>query len=206
MGTVIVRRLGRADYASTWHAMQDFTSGRATDTEDELWWVEHPPVYTVGLAGRDAHLPRGATPIPVIRTDRGGQITYHGPGQIVLYPLLDLARRKLGIRSFVRMLEGCVIDLLGEYRVAARGRIDAPGVYVADAKIAALGLRVRRGCCYHGLALNVDMDLDPFLAIDPCGYRGMPVTSTARLGIAATMEELGVRLVDILLARLRSTA
>jgi len=198
MGLIAIRRLGLVEYVPTWDAMRELTRTRAPDTADELWLVEHPPVYTLGHASRDAHLPRTPSTIPIVRTDRGGQITYHGPGQVVVYALVNLDRRGISIRTFVRLLERCVIDLLAEHGVSANGRTDAPGVYVDGAKIAALGLRVRRGCCYHGLALNVDMDLAPFLNIDPCGYPGMTVTSTARLGINSSSEAIGARLIEIL--------
>jgi len=201
---VNVRNLGRVDYESTWHAMQAFTAGRDAGTKDELWLLEHPPVYTVGVAGRSAHLPRIANTIPTVNIDRGGQITYHGPGQVVIYTLLDIARRGLAVRALVRLLEWAVIDLLERYRIPASGRADAPGVYVEGAKIAALGLRVRKGRCYHGLALNVDMDLSPFLAIDPCGYPGMSVTCMRDLGIADQPAVVGQVLVQILLDRLNS--
>jgi lipoyl(octanoyl) transferase len=171
-----VKTLGLVDYDPTWRAMQAFTAARSADTADEIWLLEHPPVYTLGVAGRDAHLPRGRDDIPVVRSDRGGQITYHGPGQVVAYLLLDMKRRALTVRPLVRLMETAVIDLLAEYGIPAAGRTEAPGVYIDDAKIAALGLRVTRGCCYHGLALNVDMDLSPFNAIDPCGYPGLTVT------------------------------
>ena len=187
----VVRRLGLAPYTPTWQAMREFTAARAPDTPDELWQVQHPPVYTVGVAGRDQHLPRVDNAIPVVRTDRGGQITYHGPGQTVLYTLLDLQRMGVGVRAYVRLLEGAVIDLLGRHGIDAHGRADAPGVYVGEAKIAALGLRIRHGRCYHGLALNVAMDLTPFLAIDPCGYRNLPVTSVQAQGARCTLEEAG---------------
>jgi lipoyl(octanoyl) transferase len=199
---VRVRRLGRVDYESTWRAMQAFTAERAAGAADELWLLEHPPVYTLGVAGREEHLPRVANGIPVVRTDRGGQITYHGPGQIVLYTLLDLRRRGLAVRPLVRLLECSVIDLLAACGIAAAGRVDAPGVYVAGAKIAALGLRIRDGFCYHGLAFNVDMDLSPFHAIDPCGYSGLAVTQARSLGIADTPERLGEQLVQSVLNRL----
>ncbi len=189
-GGPLVRKLGRVDYVPTLEAMRRFTDERATHTADELWQVEHPPVYTVGLAGRDEHLPSAATTIPVVRIDRGGQITYHGPGQIVLYTLIDLSRRGLGVRAYVRLLEHAVIDLLGRRGIRAEGRTEAPGVYVDGAKIAALGLRIRQGRCYHGLALNVDMDLTPFDHIDPCGYRGMRVTQARALGITDPIDSL----------------
>ncbi len=178
--------------------MQSFTLARNADTPDELWQVEHPPIYTLGVASKAEHLPRTDNGIPVVKTDRGGQITYHGPGQIVIYTLLDLRRRGLGVRALVRRMEHAVIELLQGYGVEANGREDAPGVYVAGAKIAALGLRVRNGCCYHGLSLNVDMDLAPFGAINPCGYPGLEVAQLRDLGIsdpaAAVAEKLLVRL------------
>ena len=183
-GVPLLRRLGTADYESTWRAMQSFTARRGADAADEIWLLEHPPVYTLGVAGRDAHLPRGRDDIPLVRIDRGGQITYHGPGQVVAYVLLDLKRRGLAVRPLVRLLERSVIDLLAEYGLIATGRTDAPGVYVGASKIAALGLRIKRGCSYHGLALNVDMDLSPFHAIDPCGYPGLAVTQMRDFGIA----------------------
>lgn len=193
----LVRKLGRVEYTPTFEAMQRFTSERSPHTADELWQVEHPPVYTVGLAGRDEHLPTGPTGIPVVRIDRGGQITFHGPGQIVLYTLVDLVRRGLGVRAYVRLLEQAVIDLIARRGIRAEGRTDAPGVYVDDAKIAALGLRVRHGRCYHGLALNVDMDLTPFDHIDPCGYRGLRVTQARDLGIDDPIDHLADELAGI---------
>ena len=197
-----VRRLGRVEYEPTWRAMQKFTAERAADAADEIWVLEHPPVYTLGVAGRAEHLPRVANGIPVVRTDRGGQITYHGPGQIVLYTLLDLRRRGLAVRPLVRLLELSVIDLLADFGIAAAARVEAPGVYVAGAKIAALGLRIRNGCCYHGLAFNADMDLTPFRAIDPCGYSGLAVTQARELGIADAPELLGEMLARSVLNRL----
>jgi lipoyl(octanoyl) transferase len=180
---LVIRKLGLSDYEKTWRAMQRFSAVRATDTPDELWLVEHPPVYTVGLNGKEEHLLRTDNGIPLVKTDRGGQITYHGPGQIIVYTLLDLRRRGLGVRALVRKLENAVIELLMSYGVEARGRVDAPGVYVGGAKVAALGLRIRNGCCFHGLSLNVDVDLGPFHAIDPCGYPGLQVTRLRDLGI-----------------------
>jgi lipoyl(octanoyl) transferase len=199
---VRVLRLGRAEYEPTWRAMQAFTTQRGADSADELWLLEHPPVYTLGVAGRTGHLPRVANGIPVVRTDRGGQITYHGPGQVVLYLLLDLRRRGLSVRPLVRIMEQAVIDLLAAYGVAAAGRHEAPGVYVDGAKIAALGLRIRNNCCYHGLAFNVDMDLSPFHTIDPCGYSGLAVTQARDLGMVDGAELLGEKLVRHLLDRL----
>ena len=195
---LVVRKLGLSDYEKTWRAMQSFTAARSADTPDELWLVEHPPVYTLGLNGKAQHLPRTDNGIPVIKVDRGGQITYHGPGQILVYALLDLRRRGLGVREMVRKLENAVIELLADYSIEAIGRVDAPGVYVADAKVAALGLRVRNGCCFHGLSLNVDMDLSPFHAIDPCGYPGLQVTQLRDLGI----DEQSETVADKLLAKL----
>jgi lipoyl(octanoyl) transferase len=183
-----LRHLGSVDYEPTWHAMKSFTSSRTAITPDEIWLLQHPPVYTVGVAGRAEHLPRERTDIPVVHIDRGGQITYHGPGQVVAYVLLDMKRKGLTVRPLVRRLEQAVIDLLAEYGISAAGRVDAPGVYVGTAKIAALGLRVTRGCCYHGLAFNVDMDLSPFHTIDPCGYPGLAVTQLRDLGIADPLD------------------
>ena len=198
-----VRRRGRIAYETAWREMREFTAQRAADTTDELWLVEHPPVYTLGVAGRAAHLPRVDNGIPVVKVDRGGQITYHGPGQVVLYLLLDLRRRQLAVRALVRRMERAVIDLLGNRGIVAEGRIEAPGVYVGDAKIAALGLRVRNGCCYHGIAFNVDMDLSPFRVIDPCGYSGLAVTQTRDLGIAAAPDALGEELLRCMLRSLQ---
>ena len=164
-----------------------------------MWLLEHSPVYTLGVAGRAAHLPRVANGIPVVKTDRGGQITYHGPGQVVVYALLDLRRRGLAVRPLVRLMENAVVGLLAEYGIAAAGRLEAPGVYVSGAKVAALGLRIRDGRCYHGLAFNVDMDLSPFHVIDPCGYSGLAVTQARDLGIADGPELLGNKLVHHLL-------
>jgi len=199
---ITVRKLGLADYEPAWRAMQEFTARRDAATPDELWSLQHPPVYTLGVAGKPEHLPRVDNGIPVVRSDRGGQITYHGPGQLVIYLLLDLRRRGLGVRPLVRMMERAAIDTLGACGVAARGRNDAPGVYVGEAKVAALGLRIRNGCCYHGLALNVDMDLSPFDAINPCGYPGLAVTQTRDLGIAEALDALSGKLVEHLLRHL----
>lgn len=200
----IARELGLTDYVETWKAMQDFASARDPGTPDELWVTEHPPVYTVGVAGRAQHLPRFDNGIPVVRTDRGGQITYHGPGQVVIYTLLDLRRRGLTVRALVRLLEQAVIDFLATTDVEGRGDPSRPGVYVGDAKIAALGLRVRNGCCYHGLSFNVDPDLAAFGAIDPCGYPGLAVTSARNLGIMSPFESVAEALVSHLRRRLDS--
>lgn len=190
---LVLRALGRVDYEPTWQAMVEFTAGRDDATPDELWICEHPPVYTLGQAGKPEHLLKDIG-IPLVRIDRGGQITYHGPGQVVIYLLLDLARRHLKIRELVNGIEQAVIDLLDEDGVAATRLNGAPGVYVERegtvAKIAALGLRVRKSCCYHGVSLNVDMDLSPFDAINPCGYAGLAVTQTRDHGITRTPEQL----------------
>jgi len=178
--SLIVKHLGLADYADTWAAMTAFTNERGPDTPDELWLVEHPPVFTQGQAGRPEHLLLPGE-IPVVQTDRGGQVTYHGPGQLVAYPLLDLRRLRLGVRDLVTALEQTLVDLLAELDITAYAKLDAPGVYVASAKIASLGLRVRRGCSFHGLSLNVAMDLEPFGRINPCGYEGLAMTQIASL-------------------------
>ena len=185
-----IRRLGRRPYRETWEAMRAFTDARTPDTPSEIWFLEHDPVFTQGQAGRPEHL-LAPGDIPVVQTDRGGQVTYHGPGQLVVYLLLSLREAGLGVRGLVSAMEQAVIDLLAERGLAAESRRDAPGVYVEGAKIAALGLRVRRGCTYHGLALNVAPDLEPFSRIDPCGYRGMPVTSLQALGIEMTVAQAG---------------
>jgi lipoyl(octanoyl) transferase len=194
-----VRKLGRVEHEPTWRAMQAFTAQRSAETPDELWLLEHPPVYTLGQAGKPEHL-IAATDIPVVPIDRGGQITYHGPGQVVAYVLVDLRRRGYGIRELVSRMEQAVIDLLAAHGVTAERQVGAPGVYVAGAKIAALGLRVRHGCTYHGLAFNVDMDLAPFAAINPCGYPGMAVTQCRDLGVKLSLQQaedaLGHALLD----------
>ena len=199
----IVRYLGRVEYEPTWRAMQAFTAQRIDDTPDEIWLLEHPPVYTQGQAGKPEHL-IAETTIPVIPIDRGGQITYHGPGQIVAYVLVDLRRCGYGIRELVMRMEQAVIDLLAQYGVTAVRQTGAPGVYVDYAKIAALGLRVKRGCTYHGLALNVDMDLTPFNAINPCGYAGLQVTQCRDLGVSEPAQNLAHMLADTLLETIYS--
>ncbi len=194
-----LRTLGMVDYLPTWHAMQAFTAQRDASTPDEIWLLQHPPVYTQGLAGKPEHLLRADTGIPVVKIDRGGQITYHGPGQLVAYLLLDMKRRHLSVRPLVRMMETAVIDLLDSYGINACHRDDAPGVYVKDAKIAALGLRVKNGCCYHGLALNIDMDLTPFDAINPCGYAGLKVTQLRDVGVDDSLAAVSNKLAHHLL-------
>jgi len=193
---LVVKRLGQVPSLPTLDAMRRFTAGRTESTPDELWLLEHPPVYTLGQGAVPVQVANG---IPVLAVDRGGEVTYHGPGQVVLYTLIDLGRRGIKVKAFVRLLEQSVIDLLGP---RAERRSGAPGVYVDGAKVAALGIRVTRGRAYHGLALNVDMDLAPFSAIDPCGYPGLPVTQTRDLGLAGTPAEIGERLVQLLIAGL----
>ncbi len=186
--------LGRQPYEPVWRAMQAFTDARDADTFDELWLVEHEPVFTLGQAGKPEHVLMPGD-IPVIHVDRGGQVTYHGPGQVVLYPLLDLRRLKLGVREYVCRIEQAIIDTLGDWNIEAVRRESAPGVYVAGAKIAALGIRVRRGCTFHGLAFNVAMDLEPFLRINPCGYEGLRVTSMVDLGGPSGLDAVKAALV-----------
>jgi lipoyl(octanoyl) transferase len=204
-GDVRVVSLGITEYLACWHAMQAFTDRRDAGTPDEIWLTEHPPVYTLGLAGRRDHLLRD-NGIPVHKVDRGGQVTYHGTGQLVLYTLVDLRRLRIGVRALVRALEHGVVDWLATHAIVAYGKTSAPGVYVArasgEAKIAALGLKVRNGCTYHGIAVNVAMDLAPFADIDPCGYPGLAVTQLADLGIVRTVAEAGEELVPHLRARL----
>ena len=191
----VVRHLGRQPYEPVWRGMQRFTDARGDDTVDELWLVEHEPVFTLGQAGRPEHVLAPGT-IPVLQVDRGGQVTYHGPGQIVAYPLLDLRRLKIGVRDYVHRIEQAVIDTLADWNIGARRREGAPGVYVDDAKVAALGIRVRRGCSFHGLAFNIAMDLEPFSRINPCGYAGLRVTSMLDLGGPSSLEAVERQLLD----------
>jgi lipoyl(octanoyl) transferase len=195
-----VRALGRQPYEPVWRAMQRFTDQRDEATVDELWLVEHEPVFTLGQAGKPEHV-LAPGDIPVIHVDRGGQVTYHGPGQIVAYPLLDLRRLKLGVREYVDRIEQAVIDTLADWSIAAGRRDGAPGVYVDGRKIAALGIRVRRGCSFHGLAFNVAMDLEPFSRINPCGYAGLRVTSMLDLGGPSSLEPVKTALLEHLAAR-----
>lgn len=198
---VIVRPLGRQNYIPVFEAMKSFTATRGPATPDEIWLVEHPPVFTQGLAGKPEHL-LATGDIPVVQTDRGGQVTYHGPGQVVMYPLIDVRRRHLGVRPLVNRLEQSVINLLAEMGIRAGTRPDAPGVYVNDAKIASLGLRIRHGCSYHGLSLNVAMDLEPFHRINPCGFSDMPITQLQALGIDRPPDQVALalahQLIDLL--------
>ena len=194
--------LGLTDYRDTWSAMKQYTHARDAHSPDQFWITEHPPVFTQGLNGRAEHL-LATGDIPVVQVDRGGQVTYHGPGQLVMYCLLDLQRLGLGVKGLVARIENSVIDLLAGYGITAQTRAGAPGVYVGAAKIAALGLRIRKGCCYHGLSLNVNMDLEPFSRIDPCGYRGLAVTQLRDFGIDAGVEALGDELADTLTGNIR---
>jgi lipoyl(octanoyl) transferase len=198
---VIVRWLGRVDYEPTWRAMQRFTDERSADTEDELWLLEHPPVFTLGMAADASHV-LAAGDIPVVQTDRGGQVTYHGPGQLVVYPLLDVRRLGVSVRALIQSLEQSVIDLVAAHGIAAVGRRDAPGVYVEGRKLASVGMRIRRGASYHGLALNVDMNLEPFARINPCGMAGIEVTQLSLLGVPGNVRQISERLAPLLAARL----
>jgi len=191
----LVRDLGRMAYEPVWRAMQAFTDARTEETTDELWLVEHDPVFTLGQAGKPEHVLMPGD-IPVLHVDRGGQVTYHGPGQIVAYPLLDLKRLKIGVREYVDRIEQAVIDTLGDWNIGAARRDGAPGVYVDGAKVAALGIRVRRGCTFHGLAFNIAMDLEPFRRINPCGYAGLQVTSMLDLGGPSGLDAVKPRLLD----------
>ena len=201
---LIVRHLGQQPYESVWQDMQRFTEQRDKNTNDEIWIVQHPPVFTLGKAGKAEHL-LNTGDIPVVQVDRGGQVTYHGPGQLVVYVLLDLNRLKLGIRELVTRLENCVIGLLSEYDVKAESKKEAPGVYVDGRKIAALGLRVRRGCCFHGLALNVDMDLEPFARINPCGYEGLETTQLSDFITDINFDIITQQLLDQLEQQIQNT-
>jgi lipoyl(octanoyl) transferase len=177
----VIRRLGLVDYEPTWRAMQRFTNERHASTPDEIWFLEHPPVYTLGMNASPAHL-LAPGDIPVVQIDRGGQVTYHGPGQLVVYPLVDLRRAKLGVRDIVTALEKCVIQLAAEYGISAQARKEAPGIYVHGKKLGSVGIRVRRHSSYHGLAVNVNLDLEPFQRINPCGYQGLEMTQLSELG------------------------
>ena len=199
--TPLIRHLGMVEYDPTWRAMEKFTLERSSETPDEIWFLEHPPVFTLGLAGKMEHV-LAPGDIPVIHIDRGGQVTYHGPGQLVVYPLIDLKRLKLGVRALVEALENSVIDTLQGYGIQARGRRDAPGVYVDARKVCSIGIRVRRGCSYHGIAFNVAMDLAPFTRINPCGYTGLEMTQVSALGGPASTRQVADDLTPALLERL----
>jgi lipoyl(octanoyl) transferase len=202
IGPVQLKWLGRVPYEPTWRAMQQFTAERGDHTDDEIWLLEHEPVYTLGMNADRAHLLAPGA-IPVVQIDRGGQVTYHGPGQLVVYPLIDVRRANLGVRALVTALERAVIDLAARYGIEALCRDRAPGVYVAERKLASVGLRIRRGGSYHGLALNVDMDLEPFGRINPCGYAGLEMTQLAALGGPANVERVAQELTPLLLEGLR---
>lgn len=203
--TLIVRQLDRQRYMPIWQKMQNFTDVRTEQDADEIWLVEHEPVFTQGQAGKDEHL-LAPGDIEVIKVDRGGQVTYHGPGQQMMYVLFNLRRLKIGVRELVTWLEECIIDTLNEYNIAAYAKADAPGVYVNDSKIASLGLRVRRGCSFHGLALNVNMDMSPFLRINPCGYAGMNMVQTTDLNGPEDLAQAGAGLVKHMIKKLNATA
>lgn len=200
MDELIVRTLGEQPYLETWEAMKSFTAGRDASTPDEIWLLEHPRVYTQGQAGKAEHI-LAPGDIPVIQVDRGGQVTYHGPGQLVVYLMIDLTRHKLGVRTLVDVIERSIVRTLAEFGITASPRPDAPGVYVAGAKIASLGLRVKRGCSFHGLALNVSMDMEPFRRINPCGYAGMPMCQISDFAPGVNLNDV----VDILSAELASS-
>ena len=191
---LVIRQLAQMDYETVWHAMQEFTNSRNDDVDDELWLVEHPAVFTQGQAGKEEHLLMPGD-IPVIQVDRGGQVTYHGPGQQVMYFMINLRRRKMGVRQLVTLIENGLIASLNEFAISAYAKPDAPGVYVDNKKIASLGLRVRKGCSFHGLALNVNMDLTPFLRINPCGYAGLEMIQSAQISDLTTVEQAGKVLV-----------
>ncbi|MCE9686264.1 lipoyl(octanoyl) transferase LipB [Shewanella sp. AS16] len=193
--TLHIRHLGQQDYESVWHAMQQYTDTRNGDSPDQLWIVEHPSVFTQGQAGKSEHI-LNAGDIPVIQVDRGGQVTYHGPGQLVAYPLIDIKRAKLGVRQLVNHIEQSIVDMLQPYKITAYAKADAPGVYVNERKIASLGLRIRKGCSFHGLALNVNMDLSPFRRINPCGYAGLEMVQCKELGGPESVEEAGKQLIQ----------
>lgn len=200
---VVIRHLGCVPYEPTWHAMQSFTQSRDADSPDEIWLLEHPRVFTQGQAGKAEHI-LAAGDIPVVQVDRGGQVTYHGPGQLVAYILVDVRRAGQGVRDLVSRIENTLIDVLSQYGVAAEAKPDAPGVYVAGNKIASLGLRIRRGCSFHGLALNVDMDLQPFHRINPCGYAGLKMTQLRdETQESVDLSEVSIRLRDALVSHLK---
>ena len=192
---------GLQDYVPLWHEMQEFTDTRDENTPDEIWFVEHPPVFTMGLNASEEHL-LAPGDIPVVQIDRGGQVTFHGPGQLMIYPLLDIKRAGIGVRKLVTALEQSVVDLVAEYEVAAVARADAPGVYVAGDKLASVGLRIRRGSSFHGMALNVDVDLEPFSRINPCGYAELQMTDLKRLGVNLELEKSSQKLLPHFLAHL----
>ena len=200
-----IKQLGEQDYQIVWQAMQDFTEARNKETDDEIWVVSHPPTFTLGRNGKEEHI-LCQSDIPIIKVDRGGQVTYHGPGQLVVYLLLDLHRRNLGIRQLVTLIEDCLVALLGQYNIKAYADRKAPGVYVDKRKIAALGLRVSKGCTTHGLSLNVDMDLTPFANINPCGYKGLKTTQCVDLGIEDNFALLAKELIALIKSSLEEVS
>lgn len=199
--SLVIKKLGVKPYPEIWQAMKNFTDNRDESTADEFWFVEHPPVYTLGQAGKVEHLLNPGD-IPVVHSDRGGQVTYHGPGQLVCYLLLDIRRLQLGVRDLVTAIEQSIVQLINSYGVSAESKPEAPGVYVEGRKLAALGLRIRKGCSYHGLSLNVDMDLDPFSNINPCGFEGLEVIDMKRLGIDRPIAEIMEQLTEILVRQI----
>jgi lipoyl(octanoyl) transferase len=199
-----IRSLGLRDYEPVWRSMQQFTETRGPDTPDELWFTEHPPVFTLGLNASREHL-LAPGDIPVVQVDRGGQVTYHGPGQLMIYPLVDLKRAALGLRALVTALEQSVVDLASDFDIRASSKPDAPGVYVDGRKLASVGLRIRRGASYHGMALNVDVDLEPFSRINPCGFEGLEMTDLRRLDVREELPAIAVRMQKHFLERLRAT-
>ena len=202
MSNLVIREFGLQPYEPVWHAMQEFTNMRDESTPDEIWFTEHEKVFTLGLNTAPEHLLETGD-IPVVQIDRGGQVTYHGPGQLMIYPLIDLRRAGLGVRDLVTALEQSVVDLAAEYDIDAASRRDAPGVYVDGVKLASVGLRIRRGSSFHGMALNVDTDLEPFSRINPCGFKGLEVTSLARLGAESNLNAVRDRLLPHLVAHLK---
>lgn len=199
--SIAIRDLGRQDYVPLWHAMQRFTDTRNKTTRDEIWLTEHPPVFTLGLNASQEHL-LAPGDIPVVQIDRGGQVTFHGPGQLMVYPLIDIRRANIGVRKLVTALEQCVVDLAADFAIAAESRADAPGVYVSGDKLASVGLRIRKGCSFHGMALNVAIDLEPFSRINPCGYAELKMTDLGRLGIDLELHEVWPRLLPYFLRHL----
>lgn len=205
--TILIKPLGLQPYEQTWQAMQSFTDNRQSETPDELWIVEHPPVFTQGLNGKAEHILQSSD-IPIVQTDRGGQITYHAPGQVIIYVLVDLKRAKLGVRALVTMLENSIIEYLATFNISSQARADAPGVYVDGQKIASLGLKIRKQKSYHGLALNVDMDLSPFKLVNPCGLQGMQMTQLSNLLSAEKLpktQQVGQQLAEILNKQIQTT-
>ncbi|QTH63942.1 lipoyl(octanoyl) transferase LipB [Psychrosphaera ytuae] len=198
-----IRQIDTGNYQEIWHAMQNFTDNRDDNVIDELWVVEHDPVFTQGQAGKEEHLLNPGD-IPIVKVDRGGQVTYHGPGQLVVYLLINLRRKKIGVRDLVTLIEQSIVDTLQAYKIKAYAKKDAPGVYVDERKVASLGLRVRRGCSFHGLALNVDMDLEPFLRINPCGYAGLEMVQTSQIGGPNSVTEAAKPLTKIIAEKLNA--